>query len=94
MTEEKKVEAVDDVNVTEEEEVMEEKKSFVGKLADFGKKHGKKVGLAALLITAGVIGYKVGHGGDNSDYTEINLLPEPEPIDSGDTEVAVEVTEE
>ena len=93
MTEEKKVEAVDDVNEVTEEEVMEEKKSFVGKLADFGKKHGKKVGLAALLITAGVIGYKLNHGSD-SDYTEINLLPEPEPTDSGDTEIAVEVTEE
>ena len=89
MTKEKKVEAVDDVN---EEEVMGEKKSFVGKLADFGKKHGKKVGLAALLITAGVIGYKLNHGSD-SDYTEI-LLPEPKQSGSDDTEIDVEVTEE
>ena len=67
--EEKKIE---DVEVIDEVEIVEEeqKESFFTKIKTGAKKHGKKIAVGAAMITAGVLGYKLGQNStnDSKDY--------------------------
>lgn len=62
------------VDVEEEEMEMTEKKGFVSNVMGFGKKHGKKLAIGAIILAAGAFGYKLGHGsgndGDSVGYLE------------------------
>ena len=60
------VEVVDDIEVVEEDQ----KVSFLSKVKTGAKKHGKKIAVGAAMITAGVLGYKLGRNStnDSEDY--------------------------
>ena len=60
------VEVIDDIEVVEEDQ----KVSFLSKVKTGAKKHGKKIAVGAAMITAGVLGYKLGQNStnDSEDY--------------------------
>ena len=77
--EEKKIE---DVEVIDEVEIVEEeqKASFFTKIKTGAKKHGKKIAVGAAMITAGVLGYKLGQNSTNNS----------EDLTSGDVSISDE----
>ena len=68
------IEVIDEVEVVEEEQ----KVSFFTKVKTGAKKHGKKIAVGAAMITAGVLGYKLGNRdtGVSDDYYIEDLASE------------------
>ena len=68
----KKEDVKEEVTMEELEEVCEEevKEGLLSKVKTGFKKHGKKIAVGAAMITAGVLGYKLGQNStnDSEDY--------------------------
>ena len=79
-------------------EETEEKVTFMQKVVNVGKKHGKKIAVAVGAVALGVAAYALGkHSGESDDFDEFDYDFDSEIDVVGDadySEIVADVTEE